>query len=250
MIKKILIITFLAVAAFASLSQQSILIKNIVKNSAMINIGNLKVGQSGVIVHYYTKDKSIIISTAIVEQSGDNSSKIIFSPFKGLIQNALPKTNRKPQNGDTFIVNYLYQKSLLIAPNGESYTNIQNFFPYQHFLNSDIFASYLKLEENPTPQKNDFIKFCKIHNLGTIYFIIEKNFYIVDANSFKIIEILPMVYNNTKTEQPFYTKVDKIESGLFDFDFKFDLSFLPFIDKSTKTSGDNYTIYYKNLLGL
>jgi hypothetical protein len=124
----------------------------------------------------------------------------------------------------------------LIAPNAQSYNTLKEDLTQQSFLNSDIFASFLKLDSNPTPSKEDFIKFCKLHNLGTIYLVVKDMYYIIDAKSFVIIDKQSLTYKSTKQEEPFYTKVDAIQKNTFSW--------------FESGSIGNYTQYYSSVFKL
>ena len=234
MFNKLFIIIMLSMYSYASLEQKITTITNTTDSSASIAIGNLKIGQSGIIVHDYNENQSIIVSSAVVVSSNNSTSQIKFIKFNDLSQNALPTAKLTPSNNDTFILNYLYKKSLLITPNGESNNEIKEMLPSQSFLNSDIFASYLKLEANPTPTKKDFIEFCRTHNLGTIYIVLNKKCYVLDAKSFMIIDTLSLSYSSEIEEKPFYTKVDEIKKDTFSW--------------FQKESIGNYTQYYTSLI--
>jgi hypothetical protein len=143
MLKKLFIICLLCLNLYASLEIKTTHITNVTLNNAVINIANLSQGQSGIVMHTYDDSKLIIVANAIVESSNNKISIIKFSKFDDLNQNALPTTTLKPQNNDTFVLNYLYNKSLLIAPNAQSYKKVNKLYKNQTFLNSDIFASFL-----------------------------------------------------------------------------------------------------------
>ncbi len=233
---KLFLIVLLSIYSIASMDQKITTITNVSSSEAIIDIGNLKYGQSGIVVHNYDDESSIIVSNAIVISSNNNESKVRFTKFNDLTQDALPTTNLKPSNGDTFILNYLYKKSLLIAPNGFSYDSIKEKFAAQSFFNSDVFASFLKLKYKPTPLQVDFQEFCKNNNLGTIYFVIDKKVYIVDSKSFVILEEHNIVNDDATQEQPFYTKVDEIKNGAFAW--------------FENTNIGNYNNYYSNLINV
>ena len=57
-----------------SLKTIPIKITNITENKTTIDIGNLTIGQSGVVVHVYNDDKKLIISNAQVIESNKTSS--------------------------------------------------------------------------------------------------------------------------------------------------------------------------------
>ena len=79
------------------------------------------------------------------------------------------------------------------------------------------------------------MEFCKAQNIGTIFFIIDKTAYKVDTKTFKIIETTSLNYDNKEYSSPFYTRVEDIRRGTFDYD-----------DEKIK----NYNQHYKKLLGL
>lgn len=215
MVYKLILATLLSLNLMAKMDQTTATITNVSSDQATIDIGNLKYGQSGIVVHNYDNDNSIVLSNAIVINSDANESKVRLMKFDDLTQDALPTTNIKPSNGDKMILNYLYNRSLLVAPNGSSYANTKMNFSSQTFVNSDIFASFLKLNYKPIPSKVDFQQFCKANSLGTIYFVIDNKVYIVDAKSFVILDEHNIVNDDTKQEVPFYTMVDEIKNGAF-----------------------------------
>lgn len=249
-----------------SFDKSDILISNVSGKTATINIGNLKVGQSGIIEHKYDNGKTLIISSAYVQESSSSSSTLKFIPFVGLNQNAIPTSNRTPENGDRFMLNYLYDESLLIAPNAESFRNVRNKFQNNNFPHSDIFAAYLKVNTNPTPNKNEIQEYALSQNMGTIFIVIETNVYIVDSRTLTILGKRPVSYLPGNEAMPFYTRVEKIEESIIDQAKDGFFGFLNFFNDDDKTEdeklyGDladdvhknsktNYTVYYKNLLGL
>ena len=216
------------------LSTQKSTLSNVSINKANIDIGNLTIGQSGIIVNRNSTGY-IIVSQATVLSSDTSSSTIQFSEKKVLVQNAIPTTTLKPQNGDTFILNHLYQTSLLIVPNTESKNKVIKLYEKQNFLNEDFFASYLKLLSNPIPTREDISEFCQSQQIGTIFIVIESSLYVVDALSFKIVDNIDLAIDDTTTSVPFFTKVTKIEKNFWSFG---------------SNEIENYSQYYSNLLGI
>ena len=139
------------------------------------------------IQHKYNNGKSLLISSAFIEKSSANSSTIKFIPFLGLKQNAIPTTNRKVEDGDRFILNYLYDESLLIAPNAEAFRAVRKKFTNNTFPHSDIFGAYLKTNYQPTPSKELIQNYALSQNMGTIFFVIDSAVYIVDTQTFVIL---------------------------------------------------------------
>ncbi len=202
--------------AIFNLATKEILINDVNRNKATINTGNLKIGQSGIIVHKYNKD-SIIIASAIVQSSSASSSTLMLYKPNTLVQSAIPTSSLQPANGDTFVLNHMYNSSLLIVPNYETYQEIQSLYPTQNFLNSDIFAAYLKIEALPVPKQKDVKEFCKANDIGTIFIAVNNQLYILDTYSFKTLHTNKLSMNDSKIQTPFFTKVTDIEKDFWDF---------------------------------
>ncbi|MEA1915138.1 MAG: plasminogen-binding N-terminal domain-containing protein [Campylobacterota bacterium] len=215
-------------------------INNVTNKTATINIGNLKVGQSGVIAHRYADKHTMIIASASIIESSSSQSTIKLSNFNGLSQSALPKSSIKAAQGDIFILNYLYTSSLLIAPNYQSFKTTRNIYTGQNFIHSDTLATNLKLLKKSTPTQPIIQAFCKNQNIGTIYVVIDNTVNIIDARTFKVLAQDPIFYNYDDTQIPFYTRVQDIEDGVFSLDF---------IGLSSDPMKD-YSDYYSKLLGL
>lgn len=209
---------------------------NVDEEFATIDIGNLAIGQSGVVVHQFKDKHTMILAYGVVIESNTKSSKIEFIYNKILEQDAIPTTNLKPANGDTFILNHLYDIALLITPNFEINNKIQKAFYKMTFISEDVFAGYLKLQENPIPTLDTFQDFAKINNIGLVLVVVNKKLLLIDMLSKKRIYTLDVSYNDTSTSLPFFTNVEGITTGTFDF-FKDD-------------SIEDYHKYYTKLLGL
>lgn len=253
--------------AKVSFSSNDILISQVNDGKAVINIGNLKPGQSGIIQHKYDNGKTLIVSSAFVETSSATQSTIKFIPYLGLNQNAIPTSNRKAQDGDRFILNYLYNESLLIAPNAESFRATRKRFATNNFVHSDVFGAYLKAHYEPTPSKDLIQEYALSQNMGTIFFVLDSFVYVVDTQTFIILAKKPLSYIPGDEQMPFYTRVERIEKSIFAFTEWFSFDFLRnFFGDDTRTEdeklyGDlasdvskgsktNYTAYYKEMLGL
>lgn len=243
-------------------------LSNVTDETAVINIGNLKIGQSGIIQHRYENGNSIIVSNAYVQSSNNNSSVIKFIPFLDLKQNAIPTSNRKVSDEDRFILNYMYDQSLLIAPNVESFRQTRAKFVENNFIHSDIFGAYLKSEYQPLPSKKIIQEFARSQNLGTIFIVIKSDIYTIDTRTFTILNKQKINNISSKSEMPFYTRVENIESNLFTngwfgwLDFSVIRDFFEdnrteeeilYGDLAKNKTGDaktDYNTYYTNLLGL
>ncbi len=213
-------------------------IENIQDNKSTINIGNLIIGQSGIVVHIYDNDKRLIISNAKVISSNNNSSVIEFFKFDDLKQDALPTSKKGIAVGDILVLNYMYNSSLLITPTLDSFQAVRAGFELNNFIHSDILAAKLKINNQPYPTKKDFQEFAIEQNLGTIFFALDDKVFIVDSKTFTILESFVLSYKKDETQMPFYTRVEEIEGSVLDFSF--------FSDKKSLS----YDEYYKRILGL
>lgn len=246
-------------------------LSNVNGETATISIGNLRAGQSAIIVHRYTNDKSIIVGNAYVTSSNSSSSKVQLTSFLDIKQNAIPTSNRKPSNGDLVILNYLYDSSLIIAPSQDAFTATREKYKDNNFLHSDLFGGMLKFEGEPLPSKEIIQDFAISQNIGTVFFVIGSKVYIVDTKTFAILDTDTISYNFTENEKmPFYTRVEKIEkkalNSILDYEnwFSFLTTFLGDDKRSEDerlledkieageltVSGDVYENYYKTILGI
>ncbi|RXJ97607.1 hypothetical protein CRU98_13080 [Arcobacter sp. CECT 8986] len=244
---------------------------NVTKDSAIINIGNLRVGQSGIVMKTYDDGQKIIIANAYVEATNETASKVKFLRFEGLKQNALPNSKSIVQENDTLILNYMYDKSLIIAPSQDAFLVTRAKFRNNSFLHSDIFAAKLKADREPLPSRTTIQKFAKDQNLGTIFIVISNKVYIVDSKTFAILDRFSLAYNYLDTDRmPFYTRITGIEESVIDSVWKSikELSILKDLFGDDERSeeeillegemtkdeivkkNDIYSNYYKTILGL
>lgn len=229
----ILCISFLM--GFDSFSYPTQIIK-VDEKTATINKGNLAEGQSGIVIHRFKDENEAILAFGVVEKSNERNTTIKFI-FKDIIeQDAIPTTNLKPQIGDMFLVSHLYDTAMFIVPNYEALEAAKTLFTSLNLVDTDIFAGFLKIEEEPVPKLEDFQKFAKMHSAGVLVFVVEDKAHVIDVISKKEIAIKNINYDDNTTALPFFTNVEEIKTGVFDF-------------FSEESIGD-YNKYYKKLLGI
>ena len=224
-----------------SVKPMGLKIGNIENNKSAIPMGNLIIGQTGIVVHIFDNDKRLIVSNAKVVSSDLNSSVVEFFEFKDLTQDAIPTSNRVVTTNDILILNYMYNSSLLITPTLDSFQSVRENFKLNNFVHSDIFAAKLKVDHKPYPTKEDIQNFAIEQNLGTIFMVIENKVYIIDSKTFTILESYAINYENAEAIMPFYTRVEEIEESIFN------LSFFDFFSGEKNLS---YNEYYKRILGI
>jgi hypothetical protein len=244
-LKKYFLFAFLIISFQSSFAnefeEKSTTLKDIFnKKSSTIAIGNLKLGQTGVVVHKYSDDLQIIVSNAKVVISDENFSVIEFFKFEDLKQDAIATTKKEPQVGDEFILNFMYKNSLLIAPNFESFNQITKDFSSHRFIHPDIFAAKLKYENSLYPTKKEIQDFAIEQNLGTIFFLVENSLYIVDSKTFSILKKINFETNKESEKKlPFFTRVEDIRESLINFNIK-----------NWFKEKESYDSHYKKILGL
>jgi len=209
---------------------------NTTQTTATIKIGSLVIGQSGIIIHKFKNNKSTILTDAIVTNSNKLESTIEFLNTTVLKQTAIPTTNLNPSNDDKFVLNHLWTTSLLLTPNFESKQRIKKAYYSNNFIDTDIFAAWLKINNTPVPKKEDIQKFTSYNNIGSIFIQAGKKLYIIDAVSFKVIQERDILIKSEKVQVPFFSNVQDIEKSTFSW-------FSP-------AKIDNYNEYYTNLLGI
>lgn len=197
------------------------------------NSPNIIVGSSGVVMHTFGNGESSIIARAVVTQKSSTIAKIRFEVFSMLEQSALPLPGVTPKSGDKVILNFLYQRSLIVAPNKEIYAEIVKSFPNITFVHPDIAAADLSYEYKPNPSRDDFRRICKNNAAGLIFIALDGKGVFADCGSFKILKEFPSG-KISYYELPFYTQIKNIKTAFWDF-------------KNGQIN--DYNEHYKHLLG-
>ena len=214
----------LIVLFFTSLFSQGLFepysasLQNISGNTATIpNSDALFLGSSGIVIHKFDEQKSTIIARAsVIEKSGE-TAKIRFEVFDLLEQSAFPLPGIMPQNGDTVVLNYLYDRALIVAPNQSVFSEITKHFNGVAWIHPDIVGAYLATQYKPNPQRDDFRQMCRENSAGIIFFALNFNGYVADCQSFKVLKTFESGRIN-QYQVPFYTRVRGIESAFWKWD--------------------------------
>jgi len=191
------------------------------------------IGSSGIVVHNFGKNHSSIVAKVIVISKKGNYLKIRFKKFDDLKQEVLPIPKILPKVGDTVVLNYLYDHALAITPNYKAYKEITSKYKNISWLHPDLFASELFADSNPSPNKEDFQKFCKEYSFSLLYFAVGDEGYFIDCNSFKVLQKERLEQIDSKKIVPFYSRVKDIDTSWISFG---------------KSKISDYDSYYKMLL--
>jgi hypothetical protein len=181
---------------------------------ALISNQNIQKGLTGYVIH-----NNGIIAMAISLRKG----KIKYLPFDDLKNEALATPKIMPQKNDDIIFGLYNKRSLVIAPNQEMYIETIKKHPNIKYVSSDLFATYV----DTIPTKKTFQNFCKDIKVGTIDFILDKE-YIVDCQSMYILaqyDIIPQKYKNA-----FFSSYTKLNNSFF------------------KSTPNNWINYYKSII--
>ena len=177
----------------------------------IIDSPSIVTGSSGVVMHRFDNLQSSIIARAVVMQKGGGFAKVRFEVFDALEQKALPLPGILPKSGDELVLNYLYDRSLIVAPNKEIYSEVVGAFKGVTFIHPDIVGSYLSYEYKPNPSRDDFRKMCNQSAAGLIFIAMNNEAVFADCQSFEPLKRFQS--GAVKYYQlPFYTRVKDIDT--------------------------------------
>lgn len=180
------------------------------------NNSNIEVGSSGIVIHKLNSTDETIIARAVVENIDGMFAVIRFEMFNMLTQKAFPLPKLTPQAGDEVILNYLYDRSLIVVPNKEIYENITKAFPNMTFIHPDIVAAYLNINYKPNPTRDDFRHMCFQTASGVIFFAFNGVSYFVDCQSFEVLREFQSG-EVTYYRLPFFSRVKDPQFPFFSF---------------------------------
>ena len=177
----------------------------------IIDSPSIVTGSSGVVMHRFDNIQSSIIARAVVTEKGGGFAKVRFEVFDALEQKALPLPGILPKSGDELVLNYLYDRSLIVAPNKEIYSEVVGAFKGVTFIHPDIVGSYLSYEYKPNPSRDDFRKMCNQSAAGLIFIAMNNEAVFADCQSFEPLKRFQS--GAVKYYQlPFYTRVKDIDT--------------------------------------
>jgi hypothetical protein len=223
---RVIFIALFNVILFAS-TPKSVIVE-VDKNYAQIEPTDAKIGSSGIVVHNFDKTHSSIVARAILTKK----DQIKLEVFDALSQPNLPRPNIKPAKGDKVILEYLYDRGLIIAPNLKTYQYIEQRLTDTRWLHPDLFAVELSKIHHKAPTKEDFKNFCNKYSIAKIVIALKDKGVVADCYSFKPISTFEITKGD-KSMFPFYMRLKEIRGGIFSF--------------FNKEKYDYY-IYYKKLL--
>lgn len=176
---------------------------------------DIKLNSSGVVIQRFQTSKSIIARASVIAKE-KGLAKLKFSVFADLEQDALPLPNVVPQKGDEVVLNFLYDRGLVIAPDEQTYNKLVSSFPEIYFTHIDILGAQLIRSSSLAPKRSDFRKFCADNAVGILIFALEDKAKIVDCQDFSELYELAIA-KPSSIQIPFYSRIGGYKSNFFDF---------------------------------
>ncbi len=176
---------------------------------------DIKLNSSGVVIQRFQTSKSIIARASVIAKE-KGLAKLKFSVFADLEQDALPLPNVVPQKGDEVVLNFLYDRGLVIAPDEQTYNKLVSSFPEIYFTHIDILGAQLIRSSSLAPKRSDFRKFCADNAVGILIFALEDKAKIVDCQDFSELYELAIA-KPSSIQVPFYSRIGGYKSNFFDF---------------------------------
>lgn len=176
---------------------------------------NIVIGSSGIVMHRFDNETNTIIARGVVVKKDGIHATIRFKIFDALEQKAFPLPGILPQKGDTIILNYLYDRSLIVAPNEAIFNEVTRHFKDIEWIHPDIMAAYLASERKPNPTREHFKKMCYQNSAGLIFVALDGGGYFADCVSFKVLKSLKSG-KVASYQVPFFNRVGKIDTMIWD----------------------------------
>ncbi|WP_457597655.1 plasminogen-binding N-terminal domain-containing protein [Hydrogenimonas sp.] len=212
---------FLAAAALLAAAEPrsvTATLTAVTNQSATADAGPLPKGVSGIVLHHYDQTHAAIVATVFVTSSGRGSSTLKLLPYQGLHNPNLPNVKTRPQEGDTVILGYLYDRVLPIVPNQKSFELARRSFPKLHIIHPDLVAAELAKEKSPIPTREIFQRTCEKFNLGIVMILFSDGTDFIDCVSWQKVGHADVAAVDPKDfKQPFFNRFEEIPSPFYDW---------------------------------
>lgn len=178
---------------------------------------SIVVGSSGIVMRSFGNGLKSIIARVVVDSKDGARARVHFEVYSQLKQKSLPVPNYMPANGDEIVLNYLYDRALIIAPNVEVYEQVLKAFPNISFVHPDLVGAQLSIDYKPNPGQEDFRNACATNIAGVIFIALENEAMFVDCGSFKPLKKFKSG-QIAEYHLPFYTRVRDINTIFWKID--------------------------------
>lgn len=177
---------------------------------------SIAIGASAIVVKQIKNATSIISRASVVAKDG-KFAKLELKPFTMLAQKALPELDVKVETGDEVLVNFLYDRALLIAPDEASYKQVVGDLSEIYFIHPDILGAYMVREYKLSLKRTDFSLFCSNNALGLVAFVLKNKVVFVDCQDFTLLFEKPLNAQVAKPQLPFYSNIKSYKKNFFNF---------------------------------
>jgi len=210
--KKTVVLLFMILSLFSYDNGRVIKVeKDIV---SITQIKDIKEGMSVFVSRKLDNENEVLIAKCEVLK---DRMRLKCKPFDMLEQSSLSIARAKVKIDDVVYVSPLKNSAIIVAPTFEAYANIKKHLRWFNFIPIDMLGIRLLDEDNPEPEKEDFVNFCNQNFIGTVLFGLNDGVYEVDCLSFKKIKRYNIKSNTKKFQRPFFTRVGEIEKSWYDF---------------------------------
>ncbi len=198
------------------------------------NSSKIVKGSSGVVIHRFDNKTATIIARVVVQDVKGANAILKFEVFDLLEQASFPLPGITPVKGDEVILNYLYDRALIVAPNETIFKEVTSFYNDISWIHPDIMAAYLSANYKPNPKRHDFDAICRKHSTGLIFFALDLRGFFADCQSLKVLKVIKSG-KIANYQLPFYNRTGDIDTAFWKWD---------------GASINNYNAHYARLLGL
>ncbi len=180
------------------------------------NKGNIQLestipkGMSGIIIHNYGNGLSAITHSTVSQ----GQQTATFKSYDALRHENLPNIKTAPQKGDKVIFGNLYNNTLLIAPDQQSYAKITESIK-RSWIHPDIYAMYLIRKEKTSLSLENLKSFAQDNQVGLIAIADKNSLKILDPISGEYLVQQPLNISVAKAQSPFYARFEQIANGFF-----------------------------------
>lgn len=206
------------------------------------NVPSVAVGANAIIVQQIKNATSIVAKAAVVGRER-GLLKLKLGKFEDLEQEALPELVVSVKVGDKVIINFLYDRVLLISPDAQTYERVASSYPEIYFIHPDILGAYMVREFKLSPKKSDFTLFCVNNAVGVVGFVMKKSVKFVDCASFALLFEEPLdkfLSKSLNSTQNVLSENSDNAELLKDFDLKI-------VDVSKFSPNKPQTPFYSNI---
>ncbi len=205
-------------------------------NGSVVKVASaqgLENGMSAFVIRDFDSDHGSVIAQCSVTAA--ERGELNCKQFDYLYHESLSLVQDGVKKGDRVAVGLLNGSISLIAPDQKSYLAAKAQYPDAILFHPDLLAVTLKYDDNPAPDRDTFMAYCRENFIGVLAFALNDGLYEVDCLSFRVIGKKPVQFDDKDNDKPFYHRVGEIERGFFDF---------------SDEAVDDFTAYYKKIIGV